>query len=181
MKQSPWPERDDALREHWAAGLTTVTIADRMGLSKNAVIGRVHRLHLPSRPSPIRPKGSGAAPKVPRVSRVQTLVAREVVPEAVPVVPVRWAVARTSDKSCCWPIGEPRTPAFRFCDAPGLRGKPYCAEHCAIAYPHVAAPRPRTDAQLRADEVRRLLAQARWKTVPGGRVGANARMGVSDE
>lgn len=38
-------------------------------------------------------------------------------------------------KPCCWPIGEPRTPAFRFCEAPGIPGKPYCPEHLAISRP----------------------------------------------
>jgi hypothetical protein len=36
--------------------------------------------------------------------------------------------------SCRWPIGEPRTPSFRYCDAPALLGKPYCAACCARAY-----------------------------------------------
>jgi GcrA cell cycle regulator len=37
-------------------------------------------------------------------------------------------------RSCCWPIGEPGQPDFRFCSAEALPGKPYCAEHAAIAY-----------------------------------------------
>jgi GcrA cell cycle regulator len=37
-------------------------------------------------------------------------------------------------RTCCWPIGEPGTPEFRFCEADPLSGKPYCAEHAAIAY-----------------------------------------------
>ncbi|GBR65291.1 hypothetical protein AA103581_1750 [Gluconobacter wancherniae NBRC 103581] len=36
--------------------------------------------------------------------------------------------------SCCWPIGDPGTPGFHFCGARPLSGKPYCAEHAAIAY-----------------------------------------------
>lgn len=36
--------------------------------------------------------------------------------------------------SCRWPIGEPRTAGFRYCDAPALMGKPYCAACCAKAY-----------------------------------------------
>jgi len=35
---------------------------------------------------------------------------------------------------CCWPIGEPGTKSFRFCDADASSGKPYCAEHAQIAY-----------------------------------------------
>ncbi|MBW8271019.1 GcrA family cell cycle regulator, partial [Caldovatus aquaticus] len=37
-------------------------------------------------------------------------------------------------RSCCWPIGEPGTQDFRFCGAEALSGKPYCAEHAAVAY-----------------------------------------------
>jgi hypothetical protein len=40
----------------------------------------------------------------------------------------------TSNHPCCWPIGMPGTPAFRFCEAPALRGRPYCPEHAELAY-----------------------------------------------
>lgn len=51
---SPWtPERDDALRGLWDAGHSGTAIADKLGITKNAVIGRVHRLKLPARQSPI--------------------------------------------------------------------------------------------------------------------------------
>jgi GcrA cell cycle regulator len=36
--------------------------------------------------------------------------------------------------TCCWPIGEPGTRSFRFCDADALSGKPYCQEHAQLAY-----------------------------------------------
>jgi GcrA cell cycle regulator len=35
---------------------------------------------------------------------------------------------------CCWPIGEPGTASFHFCNAAAMTGKPYCEEHAAIAY-----------------------------------------------
>ncbi len=51
---SPWtPERDQQLTADWAAGFTTSEIGQRMGIGKNSVIGRAHRLRLPSRGSPI--------------------------------------------------------------------------------------------------------------------------------
>jgi GcrA cell cycle regulator len=37
-------------------------------------------------------------------------------------------------RSCCWPIGEPGTSEFRFCEGEPMSGKPYCTEHAAIAY-----------------------------------------------
>jgi GcrA cell cycle regulator len=38
---------------------------------------------------------------------------------------------------CCWPIGEPGTENFRFCDADAVPGKPYCAQHAELAYVRV--------------------------------------------
>lgn len=37
-------------------------------------------------------------------------------------------------RSCCWPIGEPGKPDFRFCEVTATSGKPYCTEHAEIAY-----------------------------------------------
>jgi GcrA cell cycle regulator len=51
---SPWTEeRDEQLADFWGDGLTTSEIGRRMGIGKNSVIGRAHRLRLPSRGSPI--------------------------------------------------------------------------------------------------------------------------------
>jgi GcrA cell cycle regulator len=36
--------------------------------------------------------------------------------------------------NCCWPIGEPGTRSFRFCDSEALSGKPYCGAHAQLAY-----------------------------------------------
>jgi GcrA cell cycle regulator len=36
--------------------------------------------------------------------------------------------------TCCWPIGEPGTRSFHFCDAPSEPGRPYCTEHAKLAY-----------------------------------------------
>jgi GcrA cell cycle regulator len=36
--------------------------------------------------------------------------------------------------TCCWPIGEPGTRSFKFCDSPSEPGKPYCGEHAKVAY-----------------------------------------------
>jgi GcrA cell cycle regulator len=41
---------------------------------------------------------------------------------------------RVSSKFCCWPIGEPGTKGFRFCEAQATQGKPYCPQHVAVAY-----------------------------------------------
>ncbi|MCX7933253.1 MAG: GcrA family cell cycle regulator, partial [Rhodovarius sp.] len=61
------------------------------------------------------------APAAPTAARPATPAPQPTIFRAVP-------------KSCCWPIGEPGTREFRFCTAEALPGKPYCAEHAAIAY-----------------------------------------------
>ncbi len=144
-------EAIDRLRGLWVEGHSTAEIGRRMGISKNAVVGKAHRLALPARPSPIRREAS--APPRPAPARRQTLpplrvalrepiqVLRRAEPLPValaavpaPVVATRQTVFRTVAKSCCWPIGEPGTKAFRFCSAVAAPGKPYCLEHAAQAY-----------------------------------------------
>ena len=63
-------------------------------------------------------------PRVPDAPRAQPLL------RAVPSVPR--PAGRVS--ACCWPIGEPGTPSFRFCSDPAMPSRPYCAEHASIAY-----------------------------------------------
>lgn len=147
------------LRALWAEGHSTAEIGRRLGVSKNAVVGKAHRLDLPARPSPIRRDGNGGAPRRPTPRRVAgpTLPPlsstalppmeaappppRPVVaaaPQRVPVAPpsrvqaVPRPFARTV--ACCWPIGEPGTSDFRFCDAQAVTGKPYCGDHAQLAY-----------------------------------------------
>jgi GcrA cell cycle regulator len=151
------------LRVLWSEGHSTAEIGRRMGVSKNAVVGKAHRLSLPARPSPIRRDGAPSlAPRQPAPRRVigptlPPLEAAEVVVEVAPApvavptiqpvsvalrpVPVLRAVAapapapgRHRTISCCWPIGEPGTKSFRFCDSDAMQSKPYCAEHAQLAY-----------------------------------------------
>ena len=154
-------EAIDRLRALWAEGHSTAEIGRRMGVSKNAVVGKAHRLNLPARPSPIR-RDVVATPR-PAPARRHTLpplraALREPLPQlgAAPMAsqPLRrtdavltspMVVARPAShaprpfprigvKSCCWPIGEPGTSGFTFCVAEAMMAKPYCAEHAAIAY-----------------------------------------------
>ncbi len=150
----------ERLRALWAEGLSTAEIGRRMGISKNAVVGKAHRLNLPARPSPIR-RGAEAGRSRPLVRRVTgptlpplatatlppvaaaptiapTPEARPVAAKPTPMPPLR-PVTRTAVRGvrfnpCCWPLGEPGTAGFRFCDEASLTGKPYCAEHAQIAY-----------------------------------------------
>ena len=156
------------LRALWDEGHSTAEIGRRLGVSKNAVVGKAHRLDLPARPSPIRREGAGgAAPRrsAPRRSAGPTLpplsstvvpppsalpprpmaslagaapsaAAASARPVAAPAPRVQVVPPRpyAREIACCWPIGEPGTPSFRFCDAAATPGKPYCTEHAALAY-----------------------------------------------
>ena len=67
---------DDTIRELrrlWSEGHSTAEIGRRMGISKNAVVGKAHRLDLPARPSPIRTGGSPRLPRAPRRQPVPRL------------------------------------------------------------------------------------------------------------
>ncbi len=139
-----WTEEAIArLRSLWAEGLSTAEIGRRLNISKNAVVGKAHRLSLPPRPSPIRRhEGEAAAPRPAAPKRVQgaTLPPLSAAMSA-PLPPLRamMPVAKYSQRAtpCCWPIGEPGKPSFHFCNASAVTGKPYCEEHAAIAYVRV--------------------------------------------
>jgi GcrA cell cycle regulator len=151
-----WNEETIArLRALWAEGLSTAEIGRRMGISKNAVVGKAHRLNLPARPSPIRRDANVAPPRAVVLRRVigptlPPLAAANAPPAqlvtAPPPAPPPPAAPRVvasrpattfrpmRPQACCWPIGEPGTKSFRFCGAEAMPGKPYCAEHAALAY-----------------------------------------------
>ena len=123
------------LTQLWDAGYSASHIGKRLGVSKNAVIGKAHRLKLPARPSPIRaeravPRLRPPAPKVALKPRP----ALEVVPKPEPKPQPKPVRRRAGGPSCLWPIGDPGDPAFHFCGEPSVPGKPYCDSHCARAY-----------------------------------------------
>ncbi len=144
------------IRVLWSEGHSTAEIGRRMGISKNAVVGKAHRLALPARPSPIR-RGTGekraatrstirrvtgptlpALQSVPRPTPAATPAPAEFRPVPKPPVLLRPVPAqpRPSGRisSCCWPLGEPGTKEFHFCGDPTMPAKPYCDEHAALAY-----------------------------------------------
>lgn len=130
------------LRTLWAEGLSTAEIGRRLNISKNAVVGKAHRLNLPSRPSPIRRTEGDAPPRAAAPKRAQgpTLppLAASMgapVPQLRAIIPTPKYTMRATP--CCWPIGEPGKPSFHFCNASAMAGKPYCEEHAAIAYVRV--------------------------------------------
>jgi GcrA cell cycle regulator len=105
------------------------------------VVGKVHRLNLPPRPSPIK-RGDGAAPKGQNLEkrRKSTSPAQPVNKALLAVMceadlpNVVQMVRKVGDKPCAWPMGDPRLPGFHFCNDLALDGKPYCQAHGQIAF-----------------------------------------------
>ncbi len=196
-----WTEESiSRLRSLWQDGLSTAEIGRRMQITKNAVVGKAHRLTLPPRPSPIRkalelastglqsqhtalddkagpmlaapgpasqrpmpvpapvpaamqpvpvvavPEQPTAVPTPVAAGNVQVLRPAAAAPHQVPTRPVQAedaapaplravsATPRRGGLTCCWPLGEPGTREFHFCGGEPTPGKPYCAEHAALAY-----------------------------------------------
>jgi GcrA cell cycle regulator len=113
-------EKINRLKKLWQEGLTTGEIGKRLAISKNAVVGKAHRLGLKGRPSPIKRPTKAAAESSPAAKKQ-------------PEVKV-FTLTDLSSQTCRWPIGDPKHEDFRFCGKPVVAGKPYCGEHCATAY-----------------------------------------------
>lgn len=155
-------ERVELLRRLWQEGHTASQIATKLslGVTRNAVIGKVHRLGLAARapspnPSPrVEPKAqSRQTPTPPRpvtkIVRGNTALAPvqlvEQHEDALPtpmhdaktnVVPIRERVTLMDlrEATCRWPIGDPLSPDFHFCGARSPIGVAYCESHAQIAY-----------------------------------------------
>ena len=138
-------ERVEELRRLWGQGQTASRIADLMGgVTRNAVIGKAHRLGLRGRPSPIRRDENGAhARPAPRVSVPPAApVKAELPPVDVSRTPAIPPPAPSQPKmaqggggrTCSWPVGDPKQPGFHFCGGEAVPGRPYCAAHCGMAY-----------------------------------------------
>ncbi|MEN3929882.1 GcrA family cell cycle regulator [Microvirga sp. W0021] len=157
---STWTdERVELLKKLWASGKSASQIAAQIGgVTRNAVIGKVHRLGLSGRgkvksASTSRPRRAKteAAPAQPRAQRPIKVAPISMVADAEPtdvVLPSinevaippseRVALVDLRESMCRWPIGDPMTSDFGFCGGGAVAGLPYCAHHCQIAYQPVA-------------------------------------------
>jgi GcrA cell cycle regulator len=146
-------DRVELLKKLWSDGLSASQIAAEMGgVTRNAVIGKVHRLGLSGRgkastpgvPRPRKPRVA-TPPAVTRVNvalaprpaqpRPVAVAAPELLEEEV-VVPLseRVTIMELRESMCRWPLGDPTTPEFRFCGARSITGLPYCTYHARVAY-----------------------------------------------
>jgi GcrA cell cycle regulator len=144
------------LKVLWADGLSASRIARELGaMSRNAVLGKVHRLGLAPRMARQRsdiprrrkawPPGPALGffpPTAPRNNAAlayalpaEVLAADAPAPQPEPIddIPVgqRCALLDLTATTCRWPVGDPGHPDFFFCGGKSLHGLPYCGDHAA--------------------------------------------------
>ena len=138
----PWDENNvSKLRELWDQGLPTAQIGKLLGFTKNAVVGKAHRIGLERRPSPIRrtaikpDRKKARSPVMPKLNienkhdEVKTSI------EGSNFQPMVKNLFNTAVKRGCeWPLGHPDESDFHFCGKDRFEDKPYCLDHCALAY-----------------------------------------------
>jgi GcrA cell cycle regulator len=162
-------ERVEVLKKLWAEGHSASQIAKELGgVTRNAVIGKVHRLGLSGRATPSRPvrrpprlarpkpriqsDGSVSAQKPARLPPEPTQRnAEKAALIALPPKPLADGEAASiltlRDSMCKWPIGDPADPKFAFCGRKASGG-PYCSEHAKVAFqPAKKRERAKDDAE----------------------------------
>ncbi len=144
-------ERVELLRKLWLGQVSASLIARELGgISRSAVIGKIHRLGLCGRGKPTlsvkpqrKPRAAGR-----RTYRPVTIgnTALKMKPdarhehEAAMLEPIAVPIAKMltietlTERTCKWPIGDPREGGFRFCGHDSLEGAPYCPYHTGVAY-----------------------------------------------
>ena len=148
----------ERLKQLWAEGLSASQIAAELGggISRSAVLGKVHRLGLgrnetklptPSRarqptqsPAPLStaelPSQVNPSPAPMMATRPPTALPAEL-PRREEVIAPRSegvTIMELREAMCRFPLGDPSTPEFRFCGARADTGVPYCAHHAQVAY-----------------------------------------------
>lgn len=146
-------DRVAVLTKMWGEGKTAAEIAKTLGgVTRNAVIGKAHRLKLSNRASPIpQPKkaanaNKASAAKATAVEKKKFTakpakdesdhIAVIKAPEVCKDIPEgeRVAMVDLGPRQCRWPNGDPRDADFSFCGHEAVAGLPYCLEHCQVAY-----------------------------------------------
>jgi GcrA cell cycle regulator len=150
-------ERVEQLKDCIGAGLSCSQIAAEIGVTRNAVIGKMNRLGL-SRPKNVlarEPEPKRAAWRTRNVTRLftQHRILIELPPEpqaraeATSIHNGRGcSLLELSPGKCRWPISEPGAGDFCFCGNEQVEGLPYCVGHARIAYKSSA--RARSSARL---------------------------------
>jgi GcrA cell cycle regulator len=162
-------ERVELLKKLWQDGLSASQIAKQLGgVTRNAVIGKVHRLGLSGRATPSKPARTvfkaprpvRAAPSVPsaprRISEPVSLASPQPLPvRYVDEEPGLATVLTLGAHMCKWPIGDPALDSFTFCGRRSGEG-PYCHEHSQVAY-QPAQAKKKSSANELARSLRRYI------------------------
>lgn len=156
-------ERVEQLRKLWNEGLSASQIATRIGeVTRNAVIGKVHRLGLAGRATASRPKvlrTRKQARDTPRPAKRANRPLRyqpgltgprdgltpfadgtaaepyvRTFEELVIPLEERASILSLKETSCRWPIGDPQHDEFHFCGKGKMDGLPYCEFHARRAF-----------------------------------------------
>jgi len=166
-----WTDKKiEKLKVLWEKGVSTAEIGKRLDFSKNAIVGKVHRLGLSNRNSPIKnaptriEKVKKIPSRIPQKTKNEELISkgkkskisanklqslRFETKEKITSKPdvSKFSIAKnkkiptngvtlnelTPDR-CCWPIDDGNSDAFCFCGKKVFKNKPYCLEHCVMAY-----------------------------------------------
>jgi GcrA cell cycle regulator len=134
-------ERVELLKQHFEEGLSCREIAAIVGVSRNAVIGKLTRLGLTRGPGSTEPRATPAKPRAAKSGPRQQYQMLQVVYENGQLVgdgPVEsqrpCSLFELSAERCRWPISTPGAEDFCFCGNMPLDGVPYCAGHSRLAY-----------------------------------------------
>lgn len=141
MTSRDWTQdRTERLKRLWLNGLSASQLARKLGgVSRSAVLGKLHRLGLTGRggaPRPLVRKVASGPTTTRKAAPTQSrAAARVAVSKPSPAEPglVR-DLAALGPGDCRWPIGDPASPDFSFCGRPTLRSEPYCPGHDRAAH-----------------------------------------------
>ena len=124
-------DRVEVLKKLWGEGKTAAEIAKELGegVTRNAVIGKAHRLKLSSRVSPIQ-----QSPKKIKANSEPSMAPRRPAKKVPIYLGKQLKMEELRDKMCRWPNGDPQGDDFSFCGCGTVENSPYCDNHTAIAY-----------------------------------------------
>ena len=163
-------ERVETLKKLWLDGLSASQIAKQLGgVTRNAVIGKVHRLGLSGRATPSQPQrpifkapraprpAVAAAAPAPRRPIEPVMPSAQPAPAYYPEEPGSATVLTLGAHMCKWPIGDPSSDSFTFCGRRSDREGPYCMDHARVAYQPQQKKGARTGASELARSLRRYI------------------------
>jgi GcrA cell cycle regulator len=154
----PWTDKHILkLKTLYTKGLSMSEIGQKLGMSKNQVVGKVNRLGLnapepkekpkpaakktakalpapkktPAKPMPKKPEPKKPEPAPKKEHGVPKKISEKIQERSVNHA---LALAALSHDQCRWPIGSTSSDDFRFCGKKVFVGKPYCFEHCKMSY-----------------------------------------------